>query len=260
MRTLVICRILLAAAALIASPSPAQRSERGQESDPPAQAGSEPRESVDSRDSSPPAESPPTPAVEATSPARDDPAPAPAGEASSRRSERSAETEDRSKSEAGRTTEPGLSPHYRQMEERNQRRYERERHKDEDRDGGTERRHHGDGGDDKGEHRRHHHQHRYVDGGYDGVGFYDDDSRASEEIAMPAVGMRFDPEVCSLFTGVSGLLRNLFGNHRCRILDATRYGLPEPGPGRLWLRVLKDAVLVDGSDGRVVDIVRNAVR
>jgi hypothetical protein len=250
MRMLVICRIPLAAAALIASASQAQRSERGEEREPPTQARSEPRESADSRDSSSSAESPPAPDVESPSPTRDDPAPTSAREASSSRSERPPET-----------SEPGLTPHYREMEERNQRRYERERRREDDRDGGSDGRHHRDGGDGKSEH-RHHHRHRYIDGPYDDAGdfgFYDDDSRIGEEIAMPSVGRRFDPEVCSLFTGVSGLLRNMFGNHRCRVLDPARYRLPAPGPGRLWLRVLKDAILVDGSDGTVVDIVRNAV-
>jgi hypothetical protein len=148
------------------------------------------------------------------------------------------------------------------MEERNQRRYERERRREDDKDGGTERRHHRDGDDANDEHRHRHRHHRYIDRDDDDLPYFarDDYGRASEEIAMPAVGRRFDPEVCSLFTGISGLLRNMFGNHRCRVLDAARYGLPAPGPGRVWLRVLKDAVLVDGSDGRVVDIVRNAVR
>jgi len=257
-RKLVMCRILLAAAALPASASMAQGKGPARGEDLSTQA----QDRVESKESSPSTESAPAPPVEVPSATHDDPAPV-SEPASAGRSEPPPEKQESSNRETGRTTEPGLSPHYREMEERNQRRYERERRREADKDGGAERHHRGDGGDGKGEHRRGHRHHRYIDGPHDddfGDFGLDDDSRTGEQIAMPVVGMRFDPEVCSLFTNVSGLLRNMFGNHRCRVLDAARYGLPAPGPGRLWLRVLKDAILVDGSDGRVVDIVRNAVR
>lgn len=261
MRKLVMCRILLAASALPASVSLAQGKGPARGEDLSTQA----QDRVESKESSPSTESVPAPPVDTPPVIRDDPAPAsePASEpASAGRSEPPPERQESSNREAGRTTEPGLSPHYREMEERNQRRYERERRREDDKDGGAERHHRGDGGDGKGGHRRHHRHHRYIDRDDDDLPYFarDDFGGAGEEIAMPVVGMRFDPEVCSLFTGISGLLRNMFGNHRCRVLDAARYGLPAPGPGRLWLRVLKDAILVDGSDGRVVDIVRDAVR
>lgn len=44
---------------------------------------------------------------------------------------------------------------------------------------------------------------------------------------------------------------------RRRILDWWDYGLPEPPPGHVWVRIDDDALLVDSFTGRIVQVVRH---
>ena len=45
---------------------------------------------------------------------------------------------------------------------------------------------------------------------------------------------------------------------RYQVNDYWNYGLPQPPDGCLWVWVDDDIVLIDGSDGYVIDVVRNA--